>query len=303
ALDTWYHLAWRYTKSSDEQAVFLNGVLDGSATGKGSFAGSGPVWIGRFPDQDWFFPGQIAELRIWRTARSAAEIRAAMHQRLAGDEPGLAGVWPLDDGEGETAANAGAALAGRNFGATSVTPSPPPATAIPEALELNGTSSYLEIPHHGDLAFARPDDDFTLELWVQAGDQAGDEDERVVVEKWKGGGGFPWALRYRGGSGHFVFARSSGATPHPEVVSTAAVSDGGFHHLAAVREGTTLKLYVDGEAQGQATDTVTSTIRGTASLYVGSRAGGSHFFEGTVSELRLWRRARTAEEIGAAMAS
>ena len=39
---------------------------------------------------------QMAEVCIWNKARSEAEIKADMNQRLTGLEPGLVGYWPLD---------------------------------------------------------------------------------------------------------------------------------------------------------------------------------------------------------------
>ena len=42
---------------------------------------------------DRFFAGAIDEVRLWRIARSAAQINADMNRRLDGAEPGLAGLW------------------------------------------------------------------------------------------------------------------------------------------------------------------------------------------------------------------
>ncbi|MCP4657557.1 MAG: LamG domain-containing protein, partial [bacterium] len=78
ATGVWYHLAWRFTAEGGEQAIFLNGVLDASATEKSPFAGvDETVYVGRYA-VDHHFPGQIAELRIWRVARTAEEILAGM---------------------------------------------------------------------------------------------------------------------------------------------------------------------------------------------------------------------------------
>ncbi|MCP4668154.1 MAG: LamG domain-containing protein, partial [Deltaproteobacteria bacterium] len=155
----------------------------------------------------------------------------------------------------------------------------------------------IEVPHAPEIHFARTDESFTVELWVRAG--AGDA-ESVLLEKWSGIGSYPYALRYRPAGGEIVFARSTGAASSTaELVSTADFDDGKFHHLAAVKDGPTLRLYVDGALAGEMADPITSTIRGESALYVGSRGGTSHFFTGTITELRLWRRARTAAEIDA----
>ncbi|MCP4663440.1 MAG: LamG domain-containing protein, partial [bacterium] len=262
--------------------------------------------IGRYVTGN-YFRGQIAELRIWRTARTQAQILDHMHRRLTGDEADLVGVWPLADGEGETAVNVKAALPGRAPYGLEGRPLSALEVHSPygeEAVGLAGDGSWIEIPHAPDLHFTAPDQDFTIELHLLAAcDQGAGESERVVLEKWGGGGGFPYSLRYRPADGTFVFARSSGATPHPEIVTGGSFGDGCFHHLAAAKEGTTLRLYVDGELEGTTTDTVTSTIRGTSPLYLGGRARKSHFLKGVFCELRVWRRARSETEIRDAMES
>ncbi|MBN9689600.1 MAG: hypothetical protein J0M24_05125 [Verrucomicrobia bacterium] len=52
------------------------------------------------------FPGSISDLRIWNYNRSADDIAANRFRRLTGAEAGLAGLWRIDDGEGNTASNA-----------------------------------------------------------------------------------------------------------------------------------------------------------------------------------------------------
>ena len=49
-----------------------------------------------------FFGGRLASLAIWDRALSPAEIQNAMHGHLQGDEDGLVGYWPLNEGSGDT---------------------------------------------------------------------------------------------------------------------------------------------------------------------------------------------------------
>ncbi len=66
-------------------------------------AADNPIAIGTNPGYGGRFKGAIDEVRVWNVARSANEIRADMTHRLRGDETGLAGYWPLDEGAGDTA--------------------------------------------------------------------------------------------------------------------------------------------------------------------------------------------------------
>ncbi|MBO1351113.1 MAG: hypothetical protein EBE86_028800 [Hormoscilla sp. GUM202] len=49
------------------------------------------------------FLGQITEVRLWNRARSVDQIQADMHRQLTGTEAGLLGYWPLDEGAGNIA--------------------------------------------------------------------------------------------------------------------------------------------------------------------------------------------------------
>ncbi|MCP4656293.1 MAG: PASTA domain-containing protein, partial [bacterium] len=243
------------------------------------------------------FAGLVAEVRLWNQALSAEEIAAGKSLRTTGDEEHLAGDWPLDEASGSVVLN-------RSSGGPDGTLTGGERVALPDtpfpgqqALELDGTAAYLEIPHAPEIHLGEPDQCFTLEVWVQA--VAGVGDEQVIVEKGSELGVFPYALRYRPADGHFVFVRAPGGGEAPvSVVSAESFPDGAFHHLAAVRDGAALRLYVDGASQAQATDT-TGAIPGETPLHAGSRGGESAFFEGALTELRLWRRARTVEEIAA----
>ena len=51
------------------------------------------------------FPGHLCEMRYWNVARTSAEIAAYWNRRLDGDETGLAGYWPLNEGGGDSVVN------------------------------------------------------------------------------------------------------------------------------------------------------------------------------------------------------
>ncbi|MEB3122788.1 MAG: LamG-like jellyroll fold domain-containing protein [Snowella sp.] len=50
---------------------------------------------------DAFFNGQMDEVRLWNRCRSQSEIKAALNQRLVGDEPGLWAYYRFDEGLGD----------------------------------------------------------------------------------------------------------------------------------------------------------------------------------------------------------
>lgn len=93
---------------------------------------------------------------------------------------------------------------------------------------------------------------------------------------------------------------------HP-VVGHTAVPLGEWHHVAATYDGTTWRLYLDGELDGQATasarpraDSIQHFGIGTAFDSMGTPAGHLH---GALDEVRVWDRARTELEIAGSMST
>ncbi|MBD2203270.1 RICIN domain-containing protein [Calothrix sp. FACHB-1219] len=94
--DTWYHISFRYSKTNQEQAIFINGELDNkSQQSRSPFQGTDALKIGSSLGER-FFKGCIAEVRIWNKALTPAEIQARRYQRLTGTEPGLIAYYPLN---------------------------------------------------------------------------------------------------------------------------------------------------------------------------------------------------------------
>lgn len=104
---TWIHIAGTY----DTQYVrlYVNGELIEEVAAAGFIeytyansmlfgADAGP---GSNPDTflEYFFNGNLDEIRIWTRALAQSEIIKSMYRVLAGDEEELVGYWNFDDGE------------------------------------------------------------------------------------------------------------------------------------------------------------------------------------------------------------
>ncbi|MCP4022077.1 MAG: LamG domain-containing protein, partial [Desulfobacteraceae bacterium] len=100
-LGRWTHFALvSYGNTSGLRAVYLNGgqnkVINQDSVGP--VVKLTGLWLGK-----WLFStfiGKLADFRIWNRVRPEVEIKRDMKRRLAGDEPGLAGYWPLNEGSG-----------------------------------------------------------------------------------------------------------------------------------------------------------------------------------------------------------
>ena len=67
-----------------------------------------------------------------------------------------------------------------------------------------------------------------------------------------------------------------------------SVNDGLFHHVAFIREGLTLRVYVDGSLDNSATVSVKAAINNAVPLYAGwsvcQPPGVTHWFNGALDE-------------------
>ena len=71
--NTWFHIAWRYTQATGEQAIYVNGTLDTSTTGHAPLQGTSAVLIGRW-GSGGYLTGMIDDARIYNRALTNSEI-------------------------------------------------------------------------------------------------------------------------------------------------------------------------------------------------------------------------------------
>ncbi len=91
-----------FVKQSSQLYLYVDGVEVASTndTTIETTQNNSSLYLCRGAGRRNFFKGQIAEFRIWNRARSQGEIQADMSRRLVGNEPGLVGYWPLNEGTG-----------------------------------------------------------------------------------------------------------------------------------------------------------------------------------------------------------
>lgn len=92
----WVHVSMVYDYSNKTQRIYIDGTQIDSRGNVAYYEGSGDLYIGKVGWRDLYFEGQLSDLRIWESARSAQEIKASYNQRLTGTESGLLGYWPMD---------------------------------------------------------------------------------------------------------------------------------------------------------------------------------------------------------------
>ncbi|RYE20467.1 MAG: choice-of-anchor D domain-containing protein, partial [Sphingobacteriales bacterium] len=133
----WYHIAVSYDAALSEMKLYKDGVLIATNSGASTYTETF-LYLSLFIGANRF-AGQMDEVRIWKTARTIAEINASKDCELTGDEPGLLAYYNFNQG-----------IAGANNTAiTTLTDSQDKCNALNgtlTAFNLTGTSSNFVAP-------------------------------------------------------------------------------------------------------------------------------------------------------------
>ncbi|MBL7796500.1 MAG: LamG domain-containing protein, partial [Saprospiraceae bacterium] len=101
----WIHLAGVYDAAARKWMLYRNGILEKTADSNvGAQVVEADWGIGANPDPGAdvtdrrLWKGEIDDVRVWKRARTQAEILADMNRRLAGNETDLAAYWHFQNG-------------------------------------------------------------------------------------------------------------------------------------------------------------------------------------------------------------
>ncbi|NCQ90653.1 MAG: hypothetical protein GPI94_08605 [Microcystis aeruginosa LG13-03] len=166
---------------------------------------------------------------------------------------------------------------------------------------FDGRQDYIEIPNSEDINFAT-NQDFTVASWIKIAKEQpfktnGDND---IIEKWNGSRGYPYVIRYMRDSQTIHAARYDGSN-NPSITTTTKLNSEQFYHIAFVKEGSKLRLYLDGREENSTDDTTQSQTQNDSPLYLARRGGSNeayaNYFAGTIAHLRIYNKALSPEEI------
>jgi len=161
--------------------------------------------------------------------------------------------------------------------------------------DFTATNNYIRVRHSPTLNSKET----TLAVWFKTG--LSDAITRTIIEKYASGG---YVLGIEGNSngsqnkGKLCFSING-----HECVSDKVVTDNSWHHGAATFDGESLKLYVDGQLQKQATKWKGGIAANTNELSIGMNRSNpapgekGWSFEGTLDEIMIFDHALTEAEV------
>ncbi|HEX6357955.1 exo-alpha-sialidase [Actinophytocola sp.] len=166
-------------------------------------------------------------------------------------------------------------------------------------LELDGVDDYLRVPY--DPAQLPGDGDLTYTAWFRYGASTG---QQALL--WLGGMGTTapqlW-LRGEPASNRLV-ANLTTANGSSQLTTTSAYNDNQWHHVALQRAGGQLRLWIDGAEVASGPAVAGSVSERVAfQIHLGERQDYLQRFDGTFDEVRLYRRALSADELNQIRAS
>jgi len=159
------------------------------------------------------------------------------------------------------------------------------------ALIVSGVDNgRLTIAHNSSLM---PTKAFTLEAWIYPTQFKTNIWEGSVISKESGDGGY--AINIGGnGQGRIVIGSNNW---YEAIIPAKTIVINKWTHIAGVYDGTSIKIYVNGELKG--TKIGVGAIKASESpIYIGaSPVFSGREFKGGIDEVRIWNKALTAGEV------
>ena len=163
------------------------------------------------------------------------------------------------------------------------------------AYSFDGDNDYIEVSDHDTLDLTG---EFTITAWVKPESSYGQEsfNHIDVVSKWgiAGEGEAAYLLGVNSSGKVVVFTHNGYANSEHE--STGTIPAGSWSHIVGVREGTTLKVYINGVIDSSYSDSL-APQNSTLNLAIGQLPEGGNNFHGCIDEVRIYNRALSSSEI------
>ena len=220
-------------------------------------------------------------------------LRPKAAARSGAETTGPVAWWKLDESGGPTAASAaGTNLTAQLHGQPRWAPDQ---GRLQGALEFDGVGDWVECPESRDL---NAGDSFSVAVWFKA--RADSKGSEILMAK-----GGAWQLLHRRGEKPEVELVLAGPQPTgkskgpPPRTTCPAPTDGQWHHLAGVYDGTKAVLYMDGVEKASASVAGPIAWNNLPVTFAENAASRGHRWSGWLDDARLYTRALSAEELKA----
>jgi hypothetical protein len=282
-INTWIHIAAvRNGTGTNNTVLYVNGVSVGTGSDNGAYA-QGAVYISYNQSvPGWFFPGYISGLRF---VNGSAVYTAAFTPPTA-PPTAITNTQLLLSCTNAGIYDAAAKNDLETVGGAQVV-SPTPSKFGNSSMYFDGTGDQLLMPASQNFEFGTGN--HTVECWVYLTATTGS-----IINYSNGqstNSNFAWEI-YQSSSSGIQYSIIEGGTVY--TASSTGFSINAWNHVAGVRNGNTLTIYVNGTAGGT-TATVTGvsvSVRSGVTLKVSGYNNATGMITGYVDDLRISKLAR-----------
>jgi hypothetical protein len=212
----------------------------------------------------------------------------------------LVGWWPMNEGSGQVvhdwSFHGNNGTLGDSPAADSHDPSWIPGVFFGSALRFDGVDDFVSIPDSSSLEPAN----LTVAAWVRGNGSPG-QFKYIVAKGATSCDHSSYGLYSSAGGGvGFYIADKSRYYNSPEAPST--VWDGNWHNVAGTFDGSTVRLYVDGQQVGTGTPAATTIdyslpVQGGLIGAYGGSCSDSLTLNGDIDGVQIWSRALPVDTI------
>ena len=159
-----------------------------------------------------------------------------------------------------------------------------------KALELNGQTDWVEVPHHDILTV---DKDFTVMAWINTERHMGPN-----AQRWQG-----VVAKGNAPRSYSFYTESPSECLHLSVGGAGSTCNGKvalneWVHVTGQMEGNTHRYWINGESAGEFGGKNPPPGKAdTASVLIGRTHEGNRELLGLIDEVRIWNRALSEEEV------
>ncbi len=291
-----HHVA--VTKNNSSVVFYIDGAAQSVAAYSSVFSFTTPAAIGARGDNlNNGFYGTVDELAVYNRALAANEIASIYNAGTGGKcssgapqtncvpaASGLVSWWRAEGNANDSADSNNGVLQG----GTAFAPG-----KVGQAFSFDGTSAFVQVADAPTLRFTTA---MTIEAWIYPHRSGGQY--REIVSKWEGGSNQRSYTCNINPDGRFNCGISIDGINATGAPSTNTIPTNAWTHVAAVFDGSSLAVYVNGQFNNSVAQTH-SIFPGTAPLIIGSTLVSGSYFDGLIDEPTVYNRALTATEIAA----
>ena len=295
--NTWYHVVATHASGSDK--LYVNGSLEASGSASSfSVSDAANLRIGGSQIYSLYHQGLIDEVSFFNSALSASDVTSIYNSGVPNDISSLSpiGWWRMGDNDGGTGTTITDQGSGGNDG--TLTNGPTYSTDVPSftntySVDFDGTDDSLDVSSTSDYAFGSSG--FSISFWFKGGSTNDSSGYGVNIFDMRTslGGSQPSLWIETKGASSLVKYYASNAY---RVSTTATINSGTWYHLAITNDGSTTKIYLDGNSIGTGSD---PTNYVAAPLRIGGYHGNQNYYDGLVDEFAIFNSELSASDVTA----